>query len=102
MHNVWYQLCVAPGAMPPKLAAPPPDGDDEIYEDFGQKVDLTSRIREVLAAYPDGSSIIKELIQNADDAGAREVKVCLDRRQHPEEGLLFPKTAPFRASSTKS
>jgi sacsin len=38
------------------------------YEDFGQKVDLTARIREVLAAYPDGSSILKELIQNADDA----------------------------------
>ena len=50
------------------------DDADAVYEDFGQKVDLTARIREVLAAYPDGSSILKELIQNADDAGAHEVR----------------------------
>ena len=37
------------------------DDADAVYEDFGQKVDLTARIREVLAAYPDGSSILKEL-----------------------------------------
>ena len=72
---------------------------DEVYEDFGQKVDLTARIREVLAAYPDGSSILKELIQNADDAGAGRVKVCLDRRTHSTEGLLFPKTATFQSRS---
>lgn len=39
-------------------------------EDFGQKVDLTQRIREVLANYPEGTTILKELLQNADDAGA--------------------------------
>ena len=32
-------------------------------EEFGQKVDLTSRIREILINYPPGLSIIKELIQ---------------------------------------
>ena len=76
-----------------------PDADDVVYEDFGQKVDLTARIREVLAAYPDGSSILKELIQNADDAGAGQVKVCLDRRTHSKEGLLFPKTAQFQSQA---
>ncbi len=38
-----------------------------------QQVDLTARIREILRNYPEGSSIFKELIQNADDAGAKEV-----------------------------
>ena len=50
------------------------EGQDGFGEDFGQKVDLTQRIREVLANYPEGTTILKELIQNADDAGARKVR----------------------------
>ena len=34
-------------------------------QDFGQKADLCVRIREILRNYPEGSSILKELIQNA-------------------------------------
>ena len=49
--------------------------DDSFGEDFGQKVDLTGRIREVLANYPEGTTILKELIQNADDASATEVRL---------------------------
>ena len=40
-----------------------------LVEDFGQTVDLTRRIREVLLNYPEGTTVVKELIQNADDAG---------------------------------
>ncbi|CAM6095372.1 unnamed protein product [Calypogeia fissa] len=58
-------------------------------EDFGQKVDLTQRIREVLANYPEGTTILKELIQNADDAGASKVCFCLDRRRHGVESLVY-------------
>eukprot|EP01147_Barroeca_monosierra_P007302 gene7302-7672_t len=36
-------------------------------EEFGQTVVLTKRIRSVLRGYPEGTSVIKELIQNADD-----------------------------------
>lgn len=42
-------------------------------ENFGQTVDLTQRIREVLTNYPEGTTILKELIQNADDASAKKV-----------------------------
>jgi sacsin len=42
--------------------------------DFGQKIDLTVRIREILRNYPEGLSILKELLQNADDAKARTVR----------------------------
>ena len=55
---------------------------DEAAGDFGQKSDLSVRIREICRNYPEGTSIIKELIQNADDAGARDFKLCLDLRQH--------------------
>ena len=52
------------------------------WQDFGQKVSLTSRIRELLLNYPEGTSIFKELLQNADDAKASSVSFCLDHRSH--------------------
>ncbi|KAI4370762.1 hypothetical protein MLD38_019073 [Melastoma candidum] len=64
-------------------------GTQSIFlEDFGQKVDLTRRIREVLSNYPEGTTVLKEIIQNADDAGARVVRLCLDRRVHGSDSLL--------------
>ena len=68
-------------------------------EDFGQKIDLTVRIREILRNYPEGSSILKELIQNADDAGASEINFCLDRRAHGCASLAFEKLAPFQGAA---
>ena len=55
--------------------------------DFGQKADLCVRIREILRNYPEGSSILKELIQNADDAGAAQLTFVLDVRRHRREQL---------------
>ena len=48
--------------------------------------------------YPEGTSIPKELVQNdADDAGAREVRFCVDARHHPTEGLgAYAELAPFQ------
>ncbi|KAH9612108.1 hypothetical protein KSS87_002588 [Heliosperma pusillum] len=68
-------------------------------EDFGQKVDLTRRIREVLVNYPEGTTVLKELIQNADDAGATTVRLCLDRRRHAGESLLSPTLAQWQGAS---
>lgn len=65
-------------------------------EDFGQKVDLTRRIREVLSNYPEGTTVLKEIIQNADDAGARVVRLCLDRRVHGSESLLSDSLLQFQ------
>eukprot|EP01018_Ginkgo_biloba_P011716 Gb_03745 [translate_table: standard] len=63
-------------------------GGSLLVEDFGQKVDLTRRIREVLSNYPEGTTVLKETIQNADDAGATKVSFCLDRRVHGGQSLL--------------
>jgi len=68
------------------MASPAPESI--FLEDFGQTVDLTRRIREVLLNYPEGTTVLKELIQNADDAGATTVSLCLDRRSHGRESLL--------------
>ncbi|XP_014490933.1 uncharacterized protein LOC106753623 isoform X1 [Vigna radiata var. radiata] len=65
-------------------------------EDFGQTVDLTRRIREVLLNYPEGTTVLKELIQNADDAGATTVSLCLDRRTHRGDSLLTNSLAQWQ------
>jgi len=49
---------------------------------FGQYESLTNRIKLLLEDYTDGYSIIKELVQNADDAGATVVKFLYDERNN--------------------
>lgn len=50
---------------------------------YGQKKpSLTVVLKRVLEGYPDGGQILKELIQNADDAGATEVKFLFDSRDN--------------------
>jgi len=44
----------------------------------------------------DGPQIIKEAIQNADDAKARKLKLCLDLRSHGTQSLLVPSLAPYQ------
>jgi sacsin len=64
--------------------------------DFGQKVDLTASIRNILRNYPEGTAILKELVQNADDAGARVFSVCLDERVHSGDNVADPKLSQFQ------
>ena len=71
-------------------------GWDDASSDFGQKSDLCVRIREICRNYPEGTSIIKELIQNADDAGARDFKLCLDLRQHGTGSVVGPGMAQYQ------
>ena len=60
------------------------------------QVDLTARLREILINYPEGTSILKELVQNSDDARATTISFCLDRRSHPTGSLLGSGMAPFQ------
>ncbi|OQS05175.1 hypothetical protein THRCLA_02648, partial [Thraustotheca clavata] len=71
----------------------------EFGEDFGQKIDLTVRIREILRNYPEGTSVLKEMVQNADDAGATEISFCLDMRTHSSNQLAYTKLATFQGPS---
>ena len=40
------------------------DATTDVWDDFGQKVDLTARLREILLNSPEGTSILIELVQN--------------------------------------
>ena len=53
-------------------------------ESFGQHESLTRRLHGLLKEYTDGFAIFKELIQNADDAGATEVVFIYDERQNKD------------------
>ncbi|XP_069056702.1 sacsin-like [Pleurodeles waltl] len=44
-------------------------------------------LKNILRKYPDGGQILKELIQNADDAGASEVIFVYDEREYGKENL---------------
>ncbi|CAG5865500.1 unnamed protein product [Menidia menidia] len=58
---------------------------------FEQHEQLTVRIKNILSAYPSKRDIIKELIQNADDAEATEIHFVWDKRQHGKEKTFGPK-----------
>ena len=47
---------------------------------WGQEEPITTRLRGLLKDYTDGLSVLKELIQNADDAGATEISFVFDER----------------------
>lgn len=64
----------------------------DLCSDAGQSESLVQRLQNILRDYEGGLTIVKELIQNADDAGASEVNICYDTRKHvvSEDDLMFP------------
>ena len=59
---------------------------DELFigEEFGQQQKLTTCLNRLLDDYTDGFAVPKELIQNADDAGATEVRFLYDERTNQD------------------
>ncbi|XP_074631582.1 sacsin-like [Acropora palmata] len=57
-------------------------------EEFGQREELTDRLKGILKSYPCDVGILKELVQNADDAGATEIHFIYDPRTHASDRLL--------------
>ena len=76
------------GVMSLSIRAAPsqPLGID--YECTGPHESITHRIKELVEDYGDSIDVFKELIQNADDAGATEVKFLIDWRTHNTGKLL--------------
>jgi sacsin len=55
---------------------------------FGQFEKLTDRIKSILDSYPRDVGILKELVQNADDAKATEIQFIYDKRTLPHKRVL--------------
>lgn len=67
-----------------------------VGESFGQEERLTVRLRGLIRSYPRSVGIIKEFLQNADDAGATWLRVIWDEREHPRELLPDPRMAALQ------
>ena len=57
-------------------------------EEFGQREKLSARIKRIIGSYSSHEAILKELLQNADDAGASELHFVYDTRKHGGGKLL--------------
>ena len=64
-------------------------GGKGFFKPCGQTEPLTLRLNRLLDEYRDGLAIIKELIQNADDAGATTVKLLYDKRLNNDKKELL-------------
>ena len=64
-----------------------------MIEEAGQYEPITTRIRNILQQYKEGVAIFKEIIQNADDAGASKVCFVVDWRESPRKKLLSDELA---------
>ncbi|XP_047458018.1 sacsin-like [Mugil cephalus] len=64
--------------------------------EFEQKEQLSVRIKNIISAYPSKKDILKELIQNADDAEATEIHFVWDKREHGKEKTFGEKWNPLQ------
>ena len=62
-----------------------------IGQPFGQHEKLADRLRNILKAYPADVGILKELLQNADDAEAKEIHFVYDPRKHGSKYIFSEK-----------
>ena len=75
---------------------------ERVWSEFSQTEKLTTRLHNILQDYPAGIGPFRELIQNADDAGARVVKICYDSRQHASNNTGTQKTGCSGSGSSSS
>lgn len=70
------------------------------HHDFGlpcgQREELTTRLKRILTVYPCEKDILKELLQNADDARTTEICFIKDPRYHPDEKVLKESWKPLQ------
>ncbi|XP_056298081.1 sacsin isoform X2 [Pseudoliparis swirei] len=67
---------------------------------FGQTTPpLVDFLKDILSRYPEGGQILKELIQNAEDAGATEVKFMYDETEYGVESLWSPDMAQHQGTA---
>ena len=63
---------------------------------FGQKEPLPNILKRILLNYPRNLDILKELVQNSDDAGATEIKFIRDYRNHSTNHVFSESWKPLQ------
>jgi sacsin len=67
---------------------------------FGAKISLTATIKNIIKDYPEGTQILKELLQNGDDAKARYMTFLFDHRTHGTDTLATADESPDTSTRT--
>ena len=83
-NDTAYRLGVSPFSE--RVATP----SEFRFEETGQQIAVTDRIRGILDSYHGTINVLKEMLQNADDAKATELNVVFDWRVHAKKSLLSP------------
>jgi len=63
---------------------------ENAWTDFGQRIDLCARIREILINYPEGTSILKEMVQVSIRFEARSKSTWCNAAQAEECSQVAP------------
>ncbi|GES91903.1 histidine kinase-like ATPase [Rhizophagus clarus] len=61
-----------------------------VGKEFRPREPYTHRLRKILEEYPDGSQILREILQNSDDAKSTEQIFILDHNTYPSNRLINP------------
>ncbi|CAG8439337.1 13231_t:CDS:2, partial [Acaulospora colombiana] len=70
-------------------------------EIFRPNQEYAHRLRKILEEYPDGSQILREILQNSDDAKSRKQIFILDNNNYPTQKLLEPRNEGTRRTDAK-
>ncbi|KAF0500627.1 Sacsin [Gigaspora margarita] len=76
--------------------------EENVFEPFHPDKEYTTRIKNILTEYPDGSQILKEILQNSDDAQSSEQIFILDHNNYPVENLFDPKLDRYQGPALLS
>lgn len=60
---------------------------------------ITIVLRNIIKEYHAGGGVLRELCQNADDAGASEIEFVLDRGHHTTQNILHEGLAEYQGVS---
>ena len=60
-----------------------------IGKEFKPREPYTHRLRKILEEYPDGSQVLREILQNSDDAKSIEQIFILDHNTYPSDSTVY-------------
>ncbi|CAG8638947.1 3619_t:CDS:10 [Rhizophagus irregularis] len=69
--------------------------------EFKPREPYTHRLRKILEDYPDGSQVLREILQNSDDAKSTEQIFILDHNTYPKDNLFEPDLDNYNRTDLK-
>src|ERR1044071_4192942 len=69
--------------------------------EFRPREPYTHRLRKILEEYPDGSQVLREILQNSDDSKSTEQIFILDHNTYPSNKLLDPVLKNYHRTNLK-